>query len=221
MTIFKYKAFNERRDKIFLSFIAVAVSIYWAFSCTYFTASAEGVRKDVVRLHILANSDSHIDQAVKLKVRDAILETDAQILGNGVNVDNALEYFQDSKDILLNAAEKTLRENGFDYGVTVSLDEEYFKTRSYGRLTFPAGQYTSLKVVLGNGKGKNWWCVMFPPLCVPAADGVEVDKEKTAEYLCDSGQKVINGGNKYVVKFKLLELYEELRLKLTEEKQPT
>ena len=210
MSIFKYKAFNERKDKILLSVTAIAISIYMAFSCTYFTASAGTVKEDVVRLHILANSNSEIDQEVKLKVRDALLETNASILSDDVTKENAKEHFENSKEILLKTAKKTLKENDFNYNVKITLQEEYFNTRSYENLTFPAGQYTALKVVLGEGEGKNWWCVMFPPLCVPAADGLEIN-ETTADYLTDSGEKIVNGGEKYIIKFKFLEIYEELR----------
>lgn len=213
MSIFKYKAFNERKDKILLSATAIAISLYMAFSCTYFTASAGTVKDNVVRLHILANSNSELDQEVKLKVRDALLETNASILSDTVTKENAKEHFEASKDILLKTAKDTLKDNGFDYNVKITLQEEYFETRAYGNLIFPAGQYTALKVVLGEGEGKNWWCVMFPPLCVPAADGIET-KENTADYLTESGEKIVNGGNKYIVKFKLLEIYEEFRDKL-------
>ena len=213
MSIFKYKAFNERKDKILLSATAIAISLYMAFSCTYFTASAGTVKDNVVRLHILANSNYEIDQEVKLKVRDALLETNASILSDTVTKENAKEHFEASKDILLKTAKDTLKDNGFDYNVKITLQEEYFETRAYGNLIFPAGQYTALKVVLGKGEGKNWWCVMFPPLCVPAADGIET-KENTADYLTQSGEKIVSGGNKYIVKFKLLEIYEEFRDKL-------
>lgn len=210
MSIFKYKAFNERKDKILLSVTAIAISLYMAFSCTYFTASAQTVKDDVVRLHILANSNSETDQEVKLKVRDALLKTNASILSDSVTKENAKEHFEASKKILLKTAKETLKENGFDYDVNITLQEEYFETRTYGDLTFPAGQYTALKVVLGEGEGKNWWCVMFPPLCIPAADGLETN-ENTADYLTESGVKIVSGGNKYIVKFKILEIYEELK----------
>ncbi|MBE6800835.1 MAG: stage II sporulation protein R [Ruminococcaceae bacterium] len=213
MSVFKYKAFNERKDKILLSVTAVAISLYMAFSCTYFTASAGTVKEDVVRLHILANSNSEVDQEIKLKVRDALLETNASILSNDVTKENAKEHFENSKEILLKTAKETLKENGFNYNVKITLQDEYFETRDYGSLTFPAGQYTALKVVLGKGEGKNWWCVMFPPLCVPAADGIETN-ESNADYLTQSGEKIVNGGEKYIVKFKILEIYEELRNKL-------
>ena len=213
MSIFKYKAFNERKDKIILTITIIAISLYMTFSCTYFTASAGTVKEDVVRLHILANSNSKADQEVKLKVRDALLETNASILSDSVTKENAKEHFENSKEILLRSAKETLEENRFNYNVKITLQEEYFETRAYGNLTFPAGQYTALKVVLGEGKGKNWWCVMFPPLCIPAADGIETN-ENTADYLTQSGEKIVNGGDKYIIKFKFLEIYEEFRNKL-------
>lgn len=210
MSVFKYKAFNERRDKLFISIIVSFAVLYFAFSFTCFSASAESVRSDVVRLHILANSDSEKDQAVKLLVRDALLKSNNELLSSDITTENAEVYFIKNKDELLKIAEKTLTENGFDYNVEISLDKEYFSTRRYGELIFPAGEYTSLKVILGEGNGHNWWCVMFPPLCVPAADDVETNN-KTTEYLTPMGEKVVNGGNKYIIKFKLLEIYEELR----------
>lgn len=213
MSIFKYKAFNKRKDKIILTVTIIAISLYMAFSCTYFTASAGTVKEDVVRLHILANSNSEADQKVKLKVRDALLKTNASILSDKVTKENAKEHFEKSKDTLLKTAEETLKENGFDYNVKITLQEEYFETRAYGNLTFPAGQYTALKVVLGESKGKNWWCVMFPPLCIPATDGLETN-ENTADYLTQSGEKIVNSGEKYIIKFKFLEIYEEFRNKL-------
>ncbi len=209
--IYFQKASNERRDRIFLSVVAMFVSLYSAFSLTAFACAAQNVKNDVVRLHILANSDSEADQSVKLKVRDALLEQNTKLLNSGVSKDNAYIYFVESKEILLDTAEKVLKDNGFNYGVKLTLENEYFETRRYGDLTFPAGEYLSLKVILGEGEGHNWWCVMFPPMCVPVADDVNVDDRKTEEYLTDDGNKLINGGNKYVMKFKILELYEELR----------
>ena len=205
--MFKNKACNFKRDKILLSVFGCALSLYLAFSCTYFAGAANTVREDVVRLHILANSDSKADQKVKLQVRDALLEKNTLILSEGVSKENAVEYFELSKDELLKTAIEVLKENGFDYGVELRLEKEYFETREYGELTFPAGEYTALKVILGEGEGKNWWCVMFPPLCVPAAGEVEI-KENTDDYLTESGNEIVNGGKKYIMKFKLLEMYE-------------
>lgn len=211
--MFSNKVSDLKRDRIILSLFSGALSLYIAFSCTYFAGAAQSVREDVVRLHILANSDSEKDQNIKLKVRDALLEKNTLILSDGVNQDNAVEYFELSKDELLETASDVLRENGFDYDVKVYLEKEYFETREYGELILPAGEYTALKVVLGEGKGRNWWCVMFPPLCVPAADDIEV-KNNTEDYLTESGNEIVNGGKKYIMKFKLLEMYEELKSKI-------
>ena len=203
---------NLKRDKILLSVFSIALALYIAFSCTYFAGAAKTVREDVVRLHILANSDSEFDQRVKLQVRDALLEKNTIILSDGVNTENAPAYFEMSRDELLECAEAVLKEHNCNYGASVTLKKEYFETRIYGSYTFPAGEYTALKVVLGEGNGKNWWCVMFPPLCIPVADSVEINKSAT-DCLTESGVKIVSGGNKYVMKFKLLEIYEELHQK--------
>lgn len=215
MSIFGKKTYNEKKDKLLLSIFVTALALYTAFSCTYFAGTAKNVREDVVRLHILANSDSAIDQNVKLKVRDALLRKNTLLLTEGVNTENAPLYFECSKRALTETAQKTLKENGFDYDAVITLEKEYFKTSQYGELTFPAGEYTALKVALGDGEGHNWWCVMFPPLCIPAADGVETD-EKNTDCLTESGRKLVGGGNKYIVKFKLLELYEDFKNKIKE-----
>ena len=208
MSKLNYRYFNENKDKLFLTVFVSAIALYLAFSCTYFAGAVKSVREDVVRLHILANSDSEYDQAIKLRVRDALLETNALILTSGVNTENAPIYFQKSKEDLQRTAQKVLKENGVDYKAVITLEKEYYETREYGELTFPPGEYTSLKVVLGEGEGHNWWCVMFPPLCVPAADDIEV-KNNTEDYLTVSGNRIVNGGKKYVMKFKLLEVFEE------------
>lgn len=201
-----------KRDKMLLSVFSIALALYIAFSCTYFAGAAKTVREDVVRLHILANSDSEFDQKVKLQVRDALLEKNTILLSDGVNTENAPVYFEMSKDELLECAEAVLKENNCNYDASITLQKEYFETRIYGDYTFPAGEYTALKVVLGKGNGKNWWCVMFPPLCIPVADSVGINQSAT-DCLTESGEKIVSGGNKFVMKFKLLEIYEELHQK--------
>lgn len=200
---------NLKKDKMLLSVFSIALALYVAFSCTYFAGAAKTVREDVVRLHILANSDSEFDQRVKLQVRDALLEKNTILLSDGVNTENAPVYFEMSKAELLECAEAVLKENNCNYDASITLQKEYFETRNYGDYTFPAGEYTALKVVLGEGNGKNWWCVMFPPLCIPVADSVETNKSAT-DCLTESGEKIVSGGNKFVMRFKLLEIYEEL-----------
>ena len=209
MFYLKKDKLNLKRDKLLLSVFCIGLSLYIAFSCTYFAGAAKSVREDVVRLHILANSDSSFDQRVKIKVRDALLNKNTVLLSADVNTENAHLYFEVSKEELLKTAQQVLKENNCDYNAQITLENEYFETRAYGDYTFPAGEYTALKVVLGEGEGKNWWCVMFPPLCIPAADSIDT-KENATDCLTESGDKLVSGGNKFVMKFKLLEIYEEL-----------
>lgn len=214
MQFFKMKELNVNRDKMLLRAASIILSIYFSFSCTYFAQAVQSVRDDVVRLHILANSDSSFDQHIKLKVRDALLQEDFCFLGELITAENAECHFQKSKEEIIKIVKRVLEENGVSYDAKISLEKEYYETRSYGSLTFPAGEYLSMKIVLGKGDGKNWWCVMFPPLCVPAASDVTADKETASQYLTEGAEAVVNGGQKYVIKFKIVEIFEELKYKL-------
>jgi len=212
MTTYTYKAFKERRDKIFLVSLIIAFILYCAFAVSYFASVSGEIRESVVRLHILADSNSKIDQEVKLKVRDALLEKNTELLSSKVTPENAEEYFENSKEELEKCANEVLKENGFDYKAKITLGKEYYTTRVYEDLTFPAGTYTSVKVVLGSGEGENWWCVMFPPLCVPAATGdiTTDDAVNLEEYLDKDGKKLVSSKGKFKVGFKVVELYEKL-----------
>ena len=212
MEIYTYKAFKARRDRIFLTALAIAFVLYVAFAISYFASTSAEVRESVVRLHVLANSNSNEDQRVKLMVRDALLERNTSLLSCKVTPQNAGEYFEGSKAELEKCANEVLRKNGFDYTAKIVLCKEYYNTREYESLTFPAGQYTSVKVVLGKGKGENWWCVMFPPLCVPAAEGeVGVDEGVSLEsYLTEDGEKIVSSGG-FKVGFKVVEWYEKIQ----------
>ncbi len=208
MSFYKKREFNRRRDSAFLSIISIFLSLYVAFSVVSFSAGAESVRGRVVRLHILANSDSAADQNIKIKVRNTLLQK-GTLEGKFETAEAAAEYYCKNTDELKEIAENVLKENNIEYGADVVIGREFYETRHYGDLTFPAGEYTSVRVILGEGKGKNWWCVMFPPLCIPVADGVEGDKQKTEKYLTEKGKEIVCGD--YVVRFKLLEIYEELK----------
>ncbi len=189
--------------------ISVAIGLVAAiiFSVAGFGADCKKVRNNVVRLHILADSDCQADQQVKLLVRDALLESGAEIFSGSINVNDASNALEKEKDELITVAEKVLKENGFDYGVTVTLEKEYYTTRSYEEYTLPAGEYLSLKVVLGRGEGHNWWCVMFPPLCLPAASpSTNIDA-----ILGSQGAKLIKSSPKYEMRFKIVEVFERLK----------
>ncbi len=205
------KEINIKRDTLFLKMCLIAFCLIYSFSFTSFVCGVEELKTDVVRLHILANSDSEADQAVKLQVRDALLKENTRLLKSGVNKKNARAYFDESKERLTYIAEKTLRENGFGYDVKITLNKEFFETRKYSTQVFPAGEYLSLKVILGKGEGHNWWCVMFPPMCVPSASEISVSENEASAYLSENSNRIINGGDKYIIKLKIVEIYEELK----------
>ncbi len=189
--------------------VAIGLVISIIFSVIGFGAECNEIRDNVIRLHVLANSDSEQDQQVKLKVRDALLECGSELFDGTVNRDNAEETLAKERDFLVQKANEVLAENGFEYKAEIYLTEEYFQTREYESFTLPAGEYLALKVILGSGKGHNWWCVMFPPLCLPAATA----KTETELILGEDGAEIISSPAKYVMRFKIVEMIEEIKLK--------
>ena len=141
-------------------------------------AAADSLSDSVFRLHIIANSDSVEDQRVKLLVRDALLNYEATHMRGAADRDAAREALMADGEALLAVAENTLKENGFCYGAQLYVGTFAFPERVYFEKTYPAGDYEALRVVLGSGQGKNWWCVMFPPLCILELPNGEIDVER-------------------------------------------
>ena len=119
----------------------------------------------VIRLHVLANSDSQADQELKLAVRDRVLEQAEDLYPEDATLEQAREILEDNLDELAAAGQQVVDEAGKDYPVTAQLEECWFPTKKYENFALPAGEYTALRVVIGEGEGQNWWCVAFPPLC--------------------------------------------------------
>ena len=153
---------KKRIIEISLCFALIASAF---FSVYEFDNECKDLRNEVLRLHILANSDSDEDQQIKLAVRDELLNCGNELFSGETNIDNVKSILTDEQKVLTDAANKVLAENGFDYKAKIYLTNEYFTTRTYENYTLPAGNYNALKVVLGEGEGHNWWCVMYPPLC--------------------------------------------------------
>ena len=189
--------------------VAIGLVIAVVFSILGFGADCAEVRDNVVRLHIIANSDSDADQTVKLLVRDALLESGAKLFSGAASVEDAEEILKTEKEEIISVAENVLRENGFDYSVSVNIEKEYFATRVYDGFTMPAGEYLAVKVIIGNGSGKNWWCVMFPPLCLPAAS----EKTDIDAILGADGAALIQSDSRYEMRFKIIEIYERFKMK--------
>ncbi len=167
----------------------------------------------VLRLHVLANSDSEEDQALKLSVRDAILA-----VGNGVfdecnSREEAEHRLQENLPLFEEAAKKAISDAGFSYPVRFVLGEEEYPTRTYGSICFPSGNYLSLRVIIGEGEGQNWWCVLYPPLCMSAASAGKSDEEAfIAVGLVGDQYRVITETEQptYRIRFKILEVFEEI-----------
>lgn len=166
----------------------------------------------VVRLHVVANSDSEEDQALKLKVRDSVTETVSAALEGCKTQAEALDALEGIIPDIEAAATRTVRENGYDYSVSVVLGEEYYPTKTYESCAFPSGKYKSLRVLIGESAGENWWCCLFPPLCLSAAtaDSKKSNEEAFISVGLTSDQyKLITESDKpkYKVRFKLLEAF--------------
>ena len=175
--------------------------------------ASDDYKEKLIRFHVLANSDSDEDQNLKLKVRDAVIDYLQPKLSKSKDIEESELIIKQEYEKIEEIGKNIILENGYNYDIKVGIDYSEFPTKKYSNVVLPAGEYKALRIIIGEGKGKNWWCVMFPPLCVPAADGIETD-ENTADYLTENGEKIVSGGNKFVVKFKLLELYEELKYKI-------
>lgn len=197
----------------FTAAIIISIIFLLLWNISVFAYQCGEIRSDVLRLHILANSDSEEDQQLKLKVRDAILEEGFEIFDGSVTLENAVNKISPQMNRIKETAEKIIKENGFNYDVTVTLDEEFFSTRIYNdSVTLPAGKYLALKVVIGSGEGKNWWCVMFPALCLPAAETNQ--REEIDKVLNSDEEEIILESSKYAVKFKIVEIIESLKEKV-------
>lgn len=161
------------------------------------------LRNSVLRLHILANSDSESDQQLKLMVRDALLERSDDIFGDADTLESAEENVREKLSLIVEIAEETLAEHGCTDKVNAELADMYFDQRSYGDITMPAGEYTALRVTIGSAQGHNWWCVMYPPLCIPAACEEEIsdDKNTESEFFDGEEQDILYNPEKYEVRF--------------------
>ena len=167
------------------------------------------IYSNVLRLHVIANSDSEDDQNLKLLVRDAVLAEAQILLCNVYDRAKAEETVMQNIEILRSVAEKTVFDNGYDYPVAIELGKEEYPTKNYESCSFPAGEYTSLRILIGEAAGQNWWCVLFPPLCLSAA----TDADAFASVgITDNQYQIITDSEstKYKIRFKILESFSEI-----------
>lgn len=168
-----------------------------------FGQECDALRKDVVRLHIMANSDSEADQSLKLKVRDRILAEVGGVFAVPQSQSAAKATAVEHLPAIQAAAERELRANGSNAPVKAEVCNMYFTTRDYAEISLPAGNYDAVRVTIGTGTGKNWWCVMYPPMCVAGAMPEDSVPMEEIEHLNDAPL--------FVPKLAIVELFESFR----------
>ena len=193
--------------------VALMVGVAVALLCGVWLGGEQSALSDkVIRLHVIANSDTDADQALKLQVRDRILEEAAQAFRSGSTVDEAAAAIQAELPRLAQVGEEVVRAQGYDYAVTASLEPDvWFPTKDYDGFALPEGSYTALRVTIGSGKGHNWWCVVFPPLCLGSVTETVEEAAALGELSDDDVALMTGQDDGYVIKFKAIELWEQFR----------
>ncbi len=165
--------------------LAIIISVIYMFN--FHSSSKEAyvdIKDEVIRFHVRANSDTEEDQALKLKVRDRILNETKPLFENSKSIEETRAIVKENLNNIKSIAEEVVEQEGKDYKVDIYFGMESFPTRKYGEIVFPAGEYETLLITIGEGKGQNWWCVMFPPLCFVEMNhgvAVNVDDDLVAE----------------------------------------
>ena len=181
----------------------------------YADETQKSIADSLVRLHIVANSDSQIDQSVKLLVRDAVIDELSPIISNASNPSHAQQIINDNLSLVEKAAQSVLKKNNLSYGATALCTISHFPTKQYENIILPAGNYNALKIILGNGDGQNWWCVMYPPLCFEGSiDGnMNSDAKTLLKSNLDSDEYALICQNSSIpvkFKFKIFEIFDML-----------
>lgn len=198
-----------------LKYIFILISLLFCFIfisiSSYAHTVSENLSANFFRLHILANSNSEIDQNLKLKVRDGIIEyMKSQELSN-YSKEEVTIMLKNNLDNYKKVAQNIIKENGFDYPVFLEIGKFYFPTKIYGNISLPAGNYDALRISIGEAKGENWWCSLFPPLCfVDISSGMidDTSKENLKQNLSEEEFAIITSENRTIkLKFKLLEIF--------------
>ena len=202
----------------FIFILTILVFIYIALlSFNYSKAISSNLSDSVFRLHIIANSDSSADQELKLKVRDNIINYMNTLTSSSSDKKDVISMVNNHLDSFKEIALNTIKENGYNYDVNIEIGNFHFPTKSYGDISFPAGNYDALKIEIGDAIGQNWWCVLFPPLCfVNSSTGVVPDDSKNTlkENINSESYEIISEGNNsndntsdIKIKFKIIEFF--------------
>ena len=203
------KIIATRKVKLFLISLIIGMCFTSAMQ-VYSRNIVEGISNGVVRLHIVANSNSADDQSLKLKVRDEITTVIKPMVEDAKTPEETKIIILDNIEMIEEEAQKIIKKYGYTYSVTASLDKFDFPAKKYGNAQFPKGKYDALKIVIENGKGNNWWCVLYPSLCFTEnSDGVlpKESEEKLKANLSQEEYEVVTSKSKINFKFKIVELF--------------
>ncbi|MGI6727160.1 MAG: stage II sporulation protein R [Anaerovoracaceae bacterium] len=213
---------KKQMGLLFLMLLSLFVYTTWSVYSSEYLLSNE----DFLRFHVIANSDTNMDQALKLKVRDGLLDiinkdlaTETMVASEltqketSLDIEKTKEYIENNLVKIEKTAERIIVEEGYDYPVKAKLGETWIPKKTYGNITFPAGNYQALNVVIGEGGGQNWWCVLFPPLCLIGLEDPEKE-ELYKESVLDEKYKVLLESKEpktLKLKFKTLDLIKKQR----------
>lgn len=207
------------KKKLSFILILILLTILYIFllSLNYTKAISNNLSDSVFRLHIIANSNSEADQNLKLKVRDNIIKYMNSLTLNSADKNNIISIVSNNLNSFKDIAIKTIQENGYNYNVNIEIGNFYFPTKTYGDISFPSGTYDALKIEIGEAIGQNWWCVLFPPLClVGSSTGIVPEESKNIlkDNINSEGYELISEGNNsdnnvpdIKIKFKIIEFF--------------
>ncbi len=209
------------RNKILrgAAWLFAAILFVTALLALYSASVMKDLKENIVRLHVVADSDDEAAQALKLKVRDSVAEYTAELLKDTTTAEESYRILQANINKIQEVAQQRAEEEGCDLPVTAQVGEFDFPVKSYGEITLPTGNYNAVRVTIGSGKGQNWWCVLFPPLCFVDSEATAVSvsgKAQLQENLSDEAYAVIENvpdSNDVQIRFKVVDFFENIAQK--------
>ncbi|MBV1818789.1 stage II sporulation protein R [Clostridium cochlearium] len=206
------------KNKLF-GIITIFISIflilsYWGQPSNNYK-NIHDIDKKLIRFHVLANSDSEEDQKLKIKVKNSVLEYIYPKLSNSRNISESRKILMENTKDIKKVAENVILKNGYDYDLKLELTHDNFPVKTYGNITLPQGNYEAFRIIIGNGKGKNWWCVMFPPLCFVDVTKGEIAYEETEKIMetyleTDDIEEDLISNDKIKFEFKIVEIIKDI-----------
>ena len=190
---------------VFLPLLLIFTLLFGSLS--YTNDASNDISTKVLRMHVLANSNSINDQRLKIAVKNNILKSTQELFTDCDNLEESIEIAQSNTELIKASAQEVIKKYNKNYDVKVYVDNEFFDVREYNDFTLPSGNYNTVKIVIGEGKGKNWWCVMYPAVCISACSD-DFDKALTKE------EKKLITSKKYIPKFKILEIINKIKNKI-------